>query len=122
MDIQKMINGFKSALLFMDAITPQNAEAIESLLNNQIRADIEEYAQQQINLSLGGVSNWLAFDEVKPEADKLILVTNGIFVEIAYYEDGEIMKPFSYDKDDTATFNSKQNGLKWQYAPLLTCC
>jgi len=41
------------------------------------------------------------------------LVTNGSFVEIAYYENEEIMKPWRYDKHDLATFKSQQNGLKW---------
>ena len=48
MKIENIINGLKAALLKCDAITPENAEALESLLNNQVKNDIEKYTQQQL--------------------------------------------------------------------------
>ena len=63
---------------------------------------------------------WLDFDETKPESGKLFLITNGGYVEIAYYEAGRIMKPWRYDEDDVTTFRAQQKGLKWQYINLPT--
>ncbi len=86
---------------------------------SELRMDIET-AEKQI-LRLQHVNNWLAFDSIQPESDKLFLITNGSFVEIAYYDNGEIMKPWRYDKYDNTTFNSQQNGLMWQYIDLPAC-
>ncbi len=71
MKAENIINGLKKALLKCNAITPDNAEAIESLLNNQVKNDIEKYAQQQVkNLSLGGVSEMLVkFDYLQQSSD-----------------------------------------------------
>ena len=90
-------------------------------LINELRV-MANVADTESKLNLADVSNWLAFDEVKPEKDKLFLITNGSFVEIAYYENGEIQKPWSFDKYDTATLKAQQNGLKWQYIDLPACC
>jgi hypothetical protein len=64
--------------------------------------------------------NWVDFDKTKPHKDELFLITNGGFVEICYFEDGEFMKPFRFDEYDSPTFNSKDSGLKWQKIKLLT--
>ena len=83
---------------------------------------IDEQKAQTLLFGLLSVSNWLAFDEIKPESDRLFIITNGSFAEIAYYKNEEIMKPWRYDKHDLATFKSRQNGLKWQYIDLPACC
>ena len=64
------------------------------------------------------INDWIEFDTNKPDVDRLFVITNGKFAEIAYYEDGEIMKPWRYDKHDKSTFNSKNKGLKYQYINL----
>jgi len=87
------------------------SECEQTTLKNETR---------KANLNIADVSDWLAFDKVKPETDRLFNITNGSFVEIAYYEDGEIMKAFRYDKYDNIILNPKQNGLKWQYIYLPT--
>lgn len=96
-------------------VYPIEPAIIKSMLSN-----LQKVVKQNCNLQ--SVSNWLAFDEIKPEADKLFLITNGSFVEIAYYENGEIQKPWKFDKYDIATLNAQQNGLKWQYIDLPSCC
>ena len=51
-----------------------------------------------------------------PKKSDLILVTNGGFVEICYYEDGELKTPWRYDDDDTPTFNiANILELHWKY-------
>ena len=58
---------------------------------------------------------WVMFSEDVPSGDYMILVTNGSFVEICYYEDGILKKPFGYDEDDTPTLNLETNKeLKWK--------
>lgn len=51
MKTDNIINGLRKALVKCDAITPENVEAIQSLLNNQVRNDIVKYAEQQVKAS-----------------------------------------------------------------------
>jgi hypothetical protein len=89
--------------------------------NDLLQRVMEQYKTENEALPIPHISNWLEFDVIKPEKDKLVLITNGNFVEIAYYEDGKIQKPWNFDKYDTETFNAQQNGLKWQYIDLPDC-
>ena len=65
-------------------------------------------AKKQLNLinqfKESVCKEWTSFNEIKPEDDYMILVTNGSFVEICYYENGELEKPFAFDKDDNPVF------------------
>ena len=72
------------------------------------------------------VSGWLAFEKQKPNSDKLILVTNGGYVEICYYENGDFKKAWAFDEDDKPVFKARVKGhprwaeLYWRYIELPT--
>lgn len=123
--IDKRIEHYQkeNARLFELIISTQTKSNKDSIIEtiHEHEAVIRELKQIK-KLSLGGVGNWMAFDEAKPKKHRLFLITNGSFVELAYYEDGIFEKPWKYDKYDNATLNAQQNGLKWQYIDLPTCC
>jgi hypothetical protein len=50
---------------------------------------------------------WINFKEKHPNNDDLILVTNNSYIELCYYENGEIFKPWRYDEQDTPVFRLK---------------
>lgn len=72
-----------------------------------------EHAAVQLNdlfqqlLRQHHVSGWLEFEKQKPNTDKLILVTNGSYVEICYYENEQPYKPWRFDEDDRCAFRIK---------------
>ena len=43
---EQIISGIKNALIFCEAITPENATALEALLNGSVLDDIIEYGKQ----------------------------------------------------------------------------
>ena len=74
MKVENIIHGLKAALLKCNAITPDNAEAIESLLNNQVKNDIEKYAQQRVR----------SVDEIKKASET---ISNNKNLGYGYKED-----------------------------------
>lgn len=90
-----------------------------------LKAAVDAYSSAS-NGAKPDVSGWLEFEKQKPNEDKLILVTNGGYVEICYYKNGDFKKAWAFDEDDKPVFKARVKGhprwaeLYWRYIELPT--
>lgn len=78
---------------------------------NQVLLAMDEYLNKQ----------WKNSIDNEPPEDCLLLVSNGNFVEICYYENKIFYKPFRYDDGDRPTFNEPEKNLSYLIINLPKC-